>query len=1569
MTWPSAQDFCRAIKNPSTAFTDADLKTGDPVLGPNGLPLAVAGRASEVFQVCAADGRSWAVKCYRHPDPDLARRYAKIEETLEHAGLAFTVGCGFLEHGIRVGGQSFACLKMEWVEGQTLLRVAREQAGNAAALDSIFQTWVRLCRRLREAGAAHGDLEASNALLVPGLRAGTYGVKLVDYDAAFIPSLSAFPSREHGQPAFQHPARAVARISSLDVDRFPHLVIGTALKALTVIGPTLWERYGGADNLLFMPADFSSPAASGLMKELWQTADPALQGLVGRLAIAAGRLIPETPWLDQVAPDGVVALLSTNEYRQAAAALGFEVPKPTPAFAQPVAAAPASEVLSLDEEREDPLPARAERRPTAELQRTAKKRFPLVKAALAIGVLLGIGGVVAGLIAAGNRKVDEGAQARLVEEPQPQAPTPPKPAKSTPPKAQNNPAAPGAGSKVVPPPADPVDEKDPDAAFVILPQDPPVPVPPNLPPVAILPGGVGFQRIWSKPTNDVRGLVRVHMARDGQTVFVSSQERVELFDAKNGDPRVTLRGPGVPPAVIKLWSLDGNRVALSGSSRSVPAAFDLRTGNPLPALVLPDLLPPAAGALNLEWEVSPEGRYVFMGNHGKFIGNGYGPSPYRVVDTTTGKVLREGEWAYGSARFTADSTKLLIAGTDGRVFWIKLPSGEVEREWKFDPNAFPRNIAAMSADGSLFVYFGRPSGQPFDSYVVDGKTGQVLRKCGPFFNGDRSVLSADGKWLAGVVPEGANFQQYSAVITDARTGAVLVRTPLDGGANDFMRLSFSSDGAFVLHHRTKNEVQVYELRGNIPAGPAIAVDPVRLPDPLVVPRPPADPPAADRQANLPPDVPLLKPRWKAAAKGNEMFTGRYHAPLYSRDGRTLILTGGTAGTITTYDAKTGAERTTFAGHTVPSGVEWLSAAGDNRAVSGGLDGTNTAWDTYTGKPLDPMKFPDLPPLPDGARGHAGITWIASPSGRYTVRARTEAVRPFVPGPLRILDTVTGKEVVKADWKIGLIRFAADESRVFVFDGVEKVQTLKLPSGEVESEWKTESRDGALVMGITADLRTMLFQGKAADGNSGVHVVDTRTGRAIRPIVTAAPYQIVFSNLSTDGRFISVGRMDITDNAKWYVDLFETSTWRKVARLEPPDVVNRGAPFTTFSPDGKDLAVYYLQSKELRVYTLPEGVAALDVGRPQQPVPALPLPRVDPPQAADPAAAQKLKARWVTSTNSGRAAVPIRYDTDTRFVVMVNITRRTATVIDSRTGKLLNDRVEGLRWSGPGDVFVLHSGHVGYHYRTEPAITVWNLQTGKGGDAIPVPAIPPGPDRTNARQVFLSPNAKLLAVGRTAKTGAPAPFRVIDLASGEVRVSFDWTGGVVHFTPDSSRVLVSEASGRCRWFKLPSGEEDGGWNLPQRVANGAIPTITSISDDGRVVGYYGPPIGGDGASLAILDGKTGEVKKAFGREYNIGQPSVSGDAQLAAVIRGSDDGAFTVEVLEVDTGRVIATANVESNRVVPTFFLTPDGKALIVNDYNNQKIHWFDLLAKPAAAPKLRLPGLPPDARKLRVPEG
>src|SRR5204862_6818300 len=123
------------------------------------------------------------------------------------ACLPFTVNFQFLQQGIRIRGQWYPILKMLWVEGLLLNQFVADNLDKPVHLHKLSQIWLRMARRLREAGAAHGDLQHGTVLLVPGSKNAKLAVKLVDYDGMFVPALARSSSGEVGHPNYQHPQR------------------------------------------------------------------------------------------------------------------------------------------------------------------------------------------------------------------------------------------------------------------------------------------------------------------------------------------------------------------------------------------------------------------------------------------------------------------------------------------------------------------------------------------------------------------------------------------------------------------------------------------------------------------------------------------------------------------------------------------------------------------------------------------------------------------------------------------------------------------------------------------------------------------------------------------------------------------------------------------------------------------------------------------------------------------------------------------------------------------------------------------------------------------------------------------------------------------------------------------------------------------------------------------------------------------------------------------------------------------------------------------------------------------
>src|SRR5262249_19498749 len=209
MGWPLSQDYNEAIQSPARNFTDPDLRRGEAAVNALGLPMPRSGNFADVYQVRCPDGSRWAVKCFTREVPGLHQRYAATSAHLRRARLLFTVDFTYLDQGIRVGGQWFPVLKMQWVEGMPLNQFVARSADKPAVLEGLLHIWGRMGQQLRTAGVAHGDLQHGNVLLVRDPGANSLALKVVDYDGMWVPALAGQPSGAVGHAADQ-PAPAAA---------------------------------------------------------------------------------------------------------------------------------------------------------------------------------------------------------------------------------------------------------------------------------------------------------------------------------------------------------------------------------------------------------------------------------------------------------------------------------------------------------------------------------------------------------------------------------------------------------------------------------------------------------------------------------------------------------------------------------------------------------------------------------------------------------------------------------------------------------------------------------------------------------------------------------------------------------------------------------------------------------------------------------------------------------------------------------------------------------------------------------------------------------------------------------------------------------------------------------------------------------------------------------------------------------------------------------------------------------------------------------------------------------------
>ncbi len=797
MSWPMSQDFNEAIQNPKIAFSDLDLKEGEPVVGAHGMPLPRSGNFADVYQVRGFDGRDWAVKCFTRPVTGLGERYAAISEALAEAKFPFSVGFEFLAEGIRVGGIARPVVKMEWVEGLLFNQVVRENADRPTVLVAFGQMWVKLCKRLRDAGVAHADLQHGNVLLVPGSRQGAYGLKLIDYDGMYVPALANTPSGESGHPSYQHPARAKTRAYSPDVDRFPHLVVATALKGLAVCGPTLWEKYGNGDNLLFTEDDFRKPSNSKVMRELWQTNDAELQAFVGRLAIACGRAIPQTPWLDQLAPDGDPTPLEGESRREAASALGIAPPVRVAPPPSAVLKPPSEVVKSQTPEPQPVASKKPEESQWADVElvqdeapREKKKSRKAGKGSsqplfIVGGVLLLVAGVAAAVIFSGGKPKPDTAQ-------------------KNPDDTKTGTPDPGEGPK-------PKDKTS----------DPLVPKPKDKNPdhLAPKPGERWEARqVWSTDLGPDLPAPVVTFTSDSKFAAIISRTKPAsmVLDAATGKP-VPIPLENVSH-LSKAVAIDGGKFAVLTTGGMF--AVDFKTGQGTLLRRVPAFM-----------SVSPDARYMAVGDSSNLDP----PQPFRLRHMD-GKKILDLDLVRGSVYFTADSSRILVAEWSGLCRWFKLPSGEADGEFKIPSVDGPgasvseRRVYACSSDGSLVLYEGGLPNVAGTNHILEGRSGRVLRsvpgRCIPYFGN----LSADGS-LAVVIKGGAWNKNRSTEVINTATGEYVLELQTPQGSETLHPTLLPDGSGFLALLGPSNTMVRYDF---VRPG-----EPIKPKDPITTPRPAA----------------------------------------------------------------------------------------------------------------------------------------------------------------------------------------------------------------------------------------------------------------------------------------------------------------------------------------------------------------------------------------------------------------------------------------------------------------------------------------------------------------------------------------------------------------------------------------------------------------------------------------------------------------------------------------------------------------------------------------------------------
>jgi hypothetical protein len=206
----------------------------------------------------------------------------------------------YLSRGIKVRGEWYPILKMQWLEGDTLDVFVERNRADSAVMCDLTRQFLEMTIDLAESRIAHGDLQHGNILIADGQ------IRLIDYDGMYVPGLEGLPSEEIGHPNYQDPRRSGADFGPR-LDNFSAWVIFLSLLALSV-SPGLWDVLSaGEECLLFRQEDFKSPESSSAFQALDSVQDDVLNRFLGsfRNHMASPRKqVPalEADWADLISP-------------------------------------------------------------------------------------------------------------------------------------------------------------------------------------------------------------------------------------------------------------------------------------------------------------------------------------------------------------------------------------------------------------------------------------------------------------------------------------------------------------------------------------------------------------------------------------------------------------------------------------------------------------------------------------------------------------------------------------------------------------------------------------------------------------------------------------------------------------------------------------------------------------------------------------------------------------------------------------------------------------------------------------------------------------------------------------------------------------------------------------------------------------------------------------------------------------------------------------------------------------------------------------------------------------------
>ena len=216
-------------------------------------------------------GKEYALRCFLSGGKqENINRIEVISNYLENLSVDWLCKNTLHKEGIKIKGNLYPIILLEWSHGQKLNDYVSSIIDNNQKISELQNKLVELSHDLEAKDIAHGDIQSGN-VLVEQTNSGGIKLKLVDYDAMYIPTLKGEQAIEKGHSSFQHPKRNMSDYNPL-IDRFSFWLLLTSLEALKY-DKTLWNKdlrggFNDEDNFLFKSKDLSNPQSSELVRRL-----------------------------------------------------------------------------------------------------------------------------------------------------------------------------------------------------------------------------------------------------------------------------------------------------------------------------------------------------------------------------------------------------------------------------------------------------------------------------------------------------------------------------------------------------------------------------------------------------------------------------------------------------------------------------------------------------------------------------------------------------------------------------------------------------------------------------------------------------------------------------------------------------------------------------------------------------------------------------------------------------------------------------------------------------------------------------------------------------------------------------------------------------------------------------------------------------------------------------------------------------------------------------------------------------------------------------------------------------